>query len=47
MTLHDRVRDLFARAGVTIDGDRPWDIQVHDERFYARMLAQGSLGVGE
>jgi cyclopropane-fatty-acyl-phospholipid synthase len=47
MTLHDRVRDLLARAGVTIDGDRPWDIQVHDERFYARMLAQGSLGVGE
>jgi cyclopropane-fatty-acyl-phospholipid synthase len=47
MTLHDRVRDLLARAGVTIDGDCPWDIQVHDERFYARMLAQGSLGVGE
>ena len=47
MTLHDRVRDLLARADVTIDGDRPWDIQIHDERLYARMLAQGSLGVGE
>jgi cyclopropane-fatty-acyl-phospholipid synthase len=47
MTLHHRVRDLLARAGVTIGGDRPWDIQIHDERFYARMLAQGSLGVGE
>jgi len=37
----------LARADVTIDGDRPWDIQVHDERVFARILAQGLLGVGE
>jgi len=38
---------LLARAGVRLDGDAPWDIQVNDPRFFARALAQGSLGFGE
>ena len=38
---------LLALADVRIDGDRPWDIHVHDQRFYARALAKGTLGVGE
>jgi len=38
---------MLALADVLIDGDRPWDIKVHDERLYARVLAQGSLGFGE
>lgn len=47
MALRERVGDLLARADVTLDGDRPWDIQVHDERLYARVLARGSLALGE
>ncbi len=42
-----RVERLLAEADVRIDGDRPWDIQVHDPRLYARVLGQGSLGLGE
>jgi cyclopropane-fatty-acyl-phospholipid synthase len=38
---------LAASAGVTFDGDRPWDIQVHDAELYRRILRQGSLGFGE
>jgi cyclopropane-fatty-acyl-phospholipid synthase len=34
-------------ADVRIDGDRPWDPRIHDERFYDRLLADGSLGLGE
>lgn len=34
-------------ADIRIDGDRPWDIQVHNNDFYSRLLAQGSLGLGE
>ena len=45
--LRDRVAALLARAEVTLDGDQPWDLQVHDPRFFARALAQGSLGLGE
>ena len=42
-----RIAGLLAEADVRIGGDRPWDIHVHDPRFAARALAQGSLGMGE
>jgi cyclopropane-fatty-acyl-phospholipid synthase len=45
--LRDRVVALLARADVRVDGDRPWDLHVHDDRFYARALAEGALGIGE
>lgn len=41
------IRDLAAEAGVVINGDAPWDIQVFDERVYSLILAKGSLGFGE
>ncbi len=41
------VRELLAVAGVEIGGARPWDVQVHDPAFYRRVLAAGSLGLGE
>lgn len=41
------VTDLFALADIRFDGARPWDIQVHDERLFRRVLANGSLGLGE
>jgi cyclopropane-fatty-acyl-phospholipid synthase len=39
--------DLLARGGITVGGDRPWDLQVHDERLWSRVLRDGTLGVGE
>ncbi len=41
------VRELLETADIAINGDRPWDIQVHDDRFYERILRDGSLGLGE
>ena len=41
------LRALAAEAGFRFNGDSPWDIRVTDERFYARVLADGSLGFGE
>ena len=41
------VRELFALAGVTIGGDQPGDIQVHNREFYPRILQQASMGLGE
>ncbi len=41
------VEKLLAKADIQIGGERPWDIQVHDERVYGRVLSQGSLGLGE
>lgn len=41
------VEGLLRTAGVSINGEHPWDIQVRDERFFRRVLTQGSLGLGE
>ena len=42
-----RVVDLLGEADVVPGGTRAWDPRIHDQRFYARVLAQGSLGLGE
>ena len=42
-----KVKQLFADAGITIDGRDPWDITVHDNRFYRRVLLEAHLGAGE
>lgn len=41
------VENLLAEADIKINGDRPWDIKVHNDALYARALSQGSLGLGE
>ena len=46
-TARNRVESLLTLAGVRIDGDAPTDLQVHDEHLYARIIAHGSLGLGE
>jgi cyclopropane-fatty-acyl-phospholipid synthase len=40
-------RDLLASAGVTVGGDKPWDIEIRDERVWSRVLRDGTLGAGE
>jgi cyclopropane-fatty-acyl-phospholipid synthase len=41
-----RVEELLAYAGIRLDGGRPWDVRVNDERFF-RVVFGGSLAVGE
>ncbi len=41
------VQEMFSLAGVSIDGPNPWDIQVNDDRMYARILSEKNLGLGE
>lgn len=38
---------LLEGSGVAINGDNPWDIQVHDPAFFGRVIRSGSLGLGE
>jgi cyclopropane-fatty-acyl-phospholipid synthase len=41
------ITGLLDDAGVTVGGREPHDLQVHDERFYDRVVSDGSLGLGE
>jgi cyclopropane-fatty-acyl-phospholipid synthase len=41
------IQGLLSPAGIAINGDKPWDIRVRDDRFYQRVVREGSLGCGE
>jgi len=43
----DLCKELLASADIAVGGDRPWDLHVHDERFWSRVMRDGTLGVGE
>jgi cyclopropane-fatty-acyl-phospholipid synthase len=41
------LRDLLSQAGVEVNGKNPWDIQIHDRRFYERVFQEPNLTLGE
>ena len=43
----DVITSLLASADIRTDGLRPWDLQIHDARFFDRVLASGTLGLSE
>src|SRR3569623_2849084 len=47
VTEKDRIVCLLKDAGATLNGPNPWDLQVHNERMWTRLFAEGSLGFGE
>ena len=46
MNTKNKITQLLMEADIKINGSRLWDIKVTDQRFFARTLAQGSLGFG-
>ena len=46
-TWENRAREILSLADVKINGDRPWDIRVHNDNLYHRVFSHGSLGLGE
>ncbi len=41
------VQEILDPAAVVLNGGKPWDLRIKDERFYRRVLSDGSLGLGE
>jgi len=41
------IHDLFSEAHITVNGERPHDIKVHNERFYPLIINNAQLGLGE
>jgi len=41
------VEGFLKEAGIIINGDNPYDIVVHNEDFYKRVIGGGSLALGE
>jgi cyclopropane-fatty-acyl-phospholipid synthase len=47
MDMKQKVQELLSLADVKINGKRAWDIKVHNPKLYSRVLAGGSLALGE
>lgn len=45
--MKDRLKRIFTGAGIDINGERPWDLQVLDERLWRRLATGGSMAFGE
>lgn len=43
----DIIYEMLTRVGITPNGCAPYDIQIHNEAMYKRVLTEGSLGLGE
>jgi cyclopropane-fatty-acyl-phospholipid synthase len=46
-TAKKTVQKLLQSVGVNINGNESWDIQIHNEAFYPRVLSEGPLGLGD
>lgn len=44
---YQAVKEVLAFADVQINGNRPWDMIVHNQALYNRVLKDQSLGLGE
>jgi cyclopropane-fatty-acyl-phospholipid synthase len=42
-----QIQKALTEVDVIVDGSRPWDIVVHDERLYREIILHGSIGLGE
>ena len=42
-----KIEKILAGIDISVDGARDWDIQVHDDRLYRRVITHGSIGLGE
>jgi len=43
----DKISEIFEKADIKINGSRPWDIQVKDERLFRRIALNGLMGLGD
>lgn len=47
MDAREKVSTLLGYADIRIDGNRPWDIRVHNEELFKKVIHMGTLGAGE
>lgn len=39
--------DFLKHADIAVNGERPWDMRVHNDAVFKRVVREGSLGLGE
>ncbi|WP_029041017.1 cyclopropane fatty acyl phospholipid synthase [Cucumibacter marinus] len=41
------ITELLNQCDIAVGGPSPWDVHIHDERLFDRVMLQGTLGLGE
>jgi len=47
MSSKDVALNILAAAGIPLNGEEPWSIQVHNEKIWDRVISQKQLGFAE
>lgn len=47
ISLQQKAEEILSKADIKLNGDRPWDLKVKDERAYQETFSKGTLGFGE
>lgn len=47
MSAKQQAQNILSKAGITINGTKPYDMHVHNEDLYGRIFSGGSLALGE
>ncbi len=47
MSAERTIRGLLDKAEIEVNGSKPYDIQIHDDKLYSRVLAHGNLWLWE
>ena len=45
--INEYIEKLLTTADIRVNGDRPWDIQVHNNALFSKIFKGGSLALGE
>jgi len=45
--LQKKYQNFLALVDIEINGERPWDLQIHNSKLFTKVMLNGSLGFGE
>lgn len=45
--LRKKCEDILRLADINLSGDRPWDLEIYNNKFFDRIFSEGSLALGE
>lgn len=46
-SVREKIEKLLLKADIKINGDRAWDLAVHNDKLFERIIKHGSIGLGE
>ena len=42
-----KAKEILEKNDITLNGNKPWDVQIHNKNVFNRWFSEGSMGMGE